>query len=109
MVIAYKFQHKFGAEHINVLELRAKLSAVKWRARKAANLGTKYVHLLDSQVNLGVLAKGRSSSQQLANVMEQICAVLLASRMIPVGGYTRTDDNPADEPSRRWVNIYIYI
>lgn len=100
-VISFRFRHAFGKEHINVLELRAALSAFKWRARKSKNLGTRFLHLLDSQVNLGAIGKGRSNSRGLASVLEQVSAVLLAADFHPFGAYIRTDDNPADAPSRQ--------
>jgi hypothetical protein len=77
------------------------LSAFKWRARKKKFLGKRLFHLLDSQVNLGALAKGRTSSRGLSTVLEQISAVTLGADFYPYGGYCRTDDNPADAPSRQ--------
>ena len=49
-------------EHINALEMRAYLMALKWRCRSAEKLHRRFVHYLDSQVTQGIAAKGRTSS-----------------------------------------------
>jgi hypothetical protein len=46
------------------------------------------------------LAKGRSSSSCLTYVLRRINALVLAGGLQPAFGYVRTDDNPADRPSR---------
>ena len=76
------------------------LAALKWRAKKKRNLGKRFFHLMDSQVNLGAFAKGRSSAAGLGGIYEQAFAVVLAANFYPYGGYCTTDDNPADTPSR---------
>ena len=98
VVIAYKW--KFEGEHINSLELRAYLAALKWRARKAGNLGTRFLHLLDSQVCIGLGTKGRTSAKALMGTLEQCNALCLAAGFYPFLGYVVTDENPADAPSR---------
>ena len=60
-VIAFRWCHTWGPEHINKLELRAFLSACRWRARKAANLQSRWLHLLDTQVCLGIVPRGRTA------------------------------------------------
>ena len=91
-------------QHINQLELRAVLNASRWRARSSKLLRTRYVHLVDSQVVAGVLARGRSSSRRLQLLSRRIGAVHLAAFLFPCYGYVDTDDNPADVPSRwRWL------
>ncbi|CAK0876192.1 unnamed protein product [Prorocentrum cordatum] len=62
--IGHGFQRKQEA-HINELEVGAAVNAVKWRARTTARFGTRYLHLLDSQVAASALAKGRSSARRL--------------------------------------------
>ncbi|MFM7853585.1 MAG: hypothetical protein ACKO96_17100, partial [Flammeovirgaceae bacterium] len=50
------------------------------------------------------LAKGRTSSNLLSPILEQIAALLLATSMVCIGVYVATDDNPADGPSRHcWI------
>ena len=90
-------------EHINVLELRAVLTALKWRFSKKAWLRTRFLHLVDSQVCLHALARGRSSSRKLRRTLLRIDALLLASGSHGVWTYVHTDQNPADAPSRRPV------
>ena len=88
---------------ITVQELRAVLSAMKWRALREDQAGQRFLHLVDSQVGLLALAKGRSSSSALTYVLQRISAVQLASNLYPLYGYVSTSDNPADAPSR-WLS-----
>ena len=98
VVVAYKRQ---GA-HINVPEMHALCAAVRWRLRQPGALNSRFLHLVDSQVCMTVLVKGRASSDQLREPLRRCCALLLASSCAVVLAYVATDDNPADEPSRRW-------
>lgn len=96
-------------EHINVLELRAAFTAVKWRIEKQQCLKTKFVRLLDSMVCLHALSRGRSSSRKMKRTHMRLNALLLATQTQVVWAYVHTKDNPADAPSRRprkraWVN-----
>ena len=86
--------------HINVLELRAVISAVEWRCRSVRNIRTRAVHATDSQVVMAVVAKGRSSSRILNFALKRLNALLLASSIRLALVYVRTDLNPADRPSR---------
>jgi hypothetical protein len=99
-LLAYRFKHLHGAEHINALELRAVLSMLKCRSTTLSMMNQRVLHLLDSQVCLGVLAKGRSSSLKLSRILQQIASIQLAANILILGAYVSTDDNPADEPSR---------
>ena len=102
----WKWRRVFGApwtdasEHINVLELRAFLASLAWRLRAAANVHSRGVHLLDSQVVLGALAKGRSASRRLGPLLARANALQLAASLSVILGYVRTEENPADAPSR---------
>ena len=98
-VLAHRFK---DPEHINVLELRAALSMLRWRTRSARRVRTRFVHLVDSQVALAVLVKGRSSSWRLNRVLCQVNALTLASGLLPCYAYVRSTWNTADKPSRRW-------
>ena len=91
---------KEADSHINVCEARARQLSVRWRARQVGQLGCRYLHLLDSQANLCGAAKGRTGSSRMRHVMLRTNAVLLAGRLRDVNGYTRSDRNPADAPSR---------
>jgi hypothetical protein len=88
--------------HINVQELRAVLAAIKWRTRLPSEIGLRCVHVVDSQVSLLSLAKGRSSSSRLCYVLRRINALQLAAGLQVLWAYVHTADNPADRPSR-WV------
>ena len=89
-VISTKWQFKGG--HINVLTMR-------WRFRDIQHVGTKFLHLVDSKVTLGVVAKGRTSSMR--RVVAKANALLLAGFSTMALGFVRAHLNPADRPSRR--------
>ena len=86
--------------HINVQELEAILSALKWRTRGLSGPGRRSVHFVDSQVCMAVMAKGRSSSAQIRQVLVKINALILAANLAPALLYVRSAENPADAPSR---------
>ena len=88
-------------EHINVLELRAVLCALRWRLEKKHQVGIKLVHLVDSQVCLHALSRGRSSSRKLRRTLLRINSLLLATGSQVLWTYVHTKQNPADTPSRR--------
>ena len=92
-----------SAEHINVLELRAVLTSLRWRIVKRRAIRSKFVHMIDSLVCLRSLSRGRSSSRKLRRTMSRVNALLLASGSHAVWAYVHTGDNPADRPSRRPV------
>ena len=92
---------KDDGEHINVLETRAFLLAMRWRARNRDEHGKRFLHLVDSMVTMGAITKGRSSSLRLRRVVAKCNAVLLASHFYPCLGYVRSAENPADRPSRK--------
>ncbi|CAK0855226.1 unnamed protein product [Prorocentrum cordatum] len=76
--------------HINELEVGAAVNAVKWRARTTARFGTRYLHLLDSQVAASVLARGRSSARRLWGWMRAHASCLLACGSYPLYAYVDT-------------------
>ena len=88
-------------EHINVLEMRVVLTSLRWRIERRKSLHTKFVHLVDSQVVLHALRRGRSSSRKLKRTLLRTNALLLASRTQVLWAYVHTKENPADGPSRR--------
>ena len=87
-------------EHINVLEMRAVLTALRWRIERKKLCRTKFVHLIDSLVCLHSLSRGRSSSLKLKRSLLRINSLLLATHSQAVWAYVHTKDNPADAPSR---------
>ena len=94
---------KLAGEHINVLELRAILTSVKWKVSRSKKLGVRFLHLTDSLVCLHALTRGRSSSRKLRPILMRLNALLLAADLHPLWGYIHTSQNPADRPSRRPV------
>ena len=86
--------------HINVLELRGALIALQWRARSVRFRNKRYLHLLDSQVALAVLTKGRSSATVLNKLLIKHAALLIATNCYSIFGYIATEVNPADRASR---------
>ena len=104
VILAFKWK-QIDPEHVNILELRAFLSYIKWMLRRPQLLHHRFFHLLDSQVCLAVVSKGRSSSFALSNVLEQCNALVLAGGMVAYVGYVDTKDNPADAPSR-WRDVH---
>ena len=89
-----------GREHINSLELRAILNAVRWRVERQGHQGVRMLHLTDSLVCLHALTRGRTSSKKLRSTMSRINSLLLCSNSQVLWGYAHTDSNPADKPSR---------
>ena len=88
-------------EHINSLELRAVLTALRWRIERNKCIHSKFIHLVDSQVCLHALSRGRSSSKKLRRTLLRANALLLATKTHVVWAYVHTKQNPADAPSRR--------
>ncbi len=91
-----------AGEHINCLEARAYVLALRWRLRSAKNVYTKFMHLVDSQVVQSAMAEGRSHSRRLGPIVRKAAALRLGGCCYPILMYVRTRDNPADRPSRRF-------
>ena len=88
-------------EHINVLELRALVLAVRW----FLSLGRppdpiRVLSLLDSSVALFSVSKGRSSSFALLRVLRGLSALLLAGGLFLSPLWVPSHLNPSDAPSR---------
>ena len=84
--------------HINIGELRAALKAEARIGRLFP--ATRYLHLLDSQVALGALVKGRAASPSLNFELVRSLPERLGSRVQCFYGYSASADNPADDPTR---------
>lgn len=87
-------------EHINVLELRALCTGVRWILSSPQSVGGRLLCLCDSQVVVGAVAKGRSSSQPLLRRLRFLSSLVLSSGLQLSIHWVRTESNPADEPSR---------
>ena len=68
-----KLAYRLEGEQINMLELRALLAAVRLWARRGGHRRRSCLHLVDYQVCLSALAKGRSSSRSASTFAR--CAV----------------------------------
>jgi hypothetical protein len=89
------------SEHINVLELRAVDTALRWVASSPLSISRRVLVLSDSQVAIGALNKGRSSAPLLLRRLRAIAALLLAAGLQLYVNWLPSASNPADEPSRR--------
>jgi hypothetical protein len=89
-------------EHINVLELRAVISAVRWILSHPSSLCSRVLMFCDSQVVIPIVLRGRSSSFRLLCRRRFLSALELASGLQIFMRYVRSAVNPADEPSRRF-------
>ena len=94
---SYGWRHQ---NHITALEVLAHLGELRTVARDPARHSARMLHLLDSQAGIAALAKGRSSSRILLRLLRRTAAVTLAMDHYPLYGWIRSEDNPADGPSR---------
>ena len=74
-------------ERINLLEVRAAHLTLRWRSRTPARVGSRFFHLLDSQVALAVLCKGRSSSWRMNRILRRVGALTVAAGFAVVGRF----------------------
>ena len=96
---------KLEDEHINALEARALLLALRWRSRSVARFVKRFLHLTDSKVTLGTYMKNRSNSRSLNYIITRSAALQLASGMTPILPFVRSGRNPGDLPSRKLLNL----
>eukprot|EP00971_Amphidinium_carterae_P163105 3233581-Amphidinium_carterae.1 len=95
------FRFRFHEEeHINRLEGQAAKAAVKFAVRDQMHWGKRLVLLVDSQVIVHVLQRGRSSSRALNQMMRSLLPHLLGSKTTLVPLWVHTSCNPADDPTR---------
>ena len=101
VLVAAQWHRRIAAEHINKLELRSLLTALRWRARRAPRHGQRVLHLVDSMVALGADSRARSPSRDLQGIVDTINTTVLAARLRLVLAHVVSAGNPADAPSRR--------
>jgi hypothetical protein len=87
-------------EHINVLELRSVMVALRWALSFPSSVRHRLLVLSDSSVAVGALSKGRSSSPTLLRRLRTVAAMVLASGLALSVAWLPTAANPADGPSR---------
>ena len=90
-------------EHINVLEMRAIYTTVRWWVSQSRAFSCRFLHMTDSLVCLHSLSRGRSSSRKMRRTIAKLNSYLLVCNLHPVWCYVNTAVNPADRPSRRKV------
>lgn len=96
-VFAGRWRHH---EHINVLELRTIYLALRWCASLPRTVAKRIYVMCDSQVVVAGLHRGRSSSRSLLCIYRRLSALCLALDLCIVPMWVRSEDNPADRPSR---------
>ena len=87
-------------ESINMLEARALLQSLRWRSKSSYFVGSRVIHLLDSQVVLGALKKYRSPAPHLHRLISRAAAICITASAKAVYAFVPTEWNPADKASR---------
>ena len=87
--------------HINYLEMKMILLSMLWRCRDPLQVNSRWLHLEDSMVCLLILSKGRTSSQLLQPLCNQIGAVQLAMGSVLLNSHVGSAENPTDAASRK--------
>ena len=89
-----------GKAHINVKEAHAYCADIRRVAAAPEEHGTRRMAFLDSRVNTGASAKGRSSSVRLNAPFLRVLPQQLVCGLYYGSNHIRTDVNPADNPTR---------
>ena len=89
-------------EHINVLELRTVILALKWVLSFRRSLSTRLLLIGDSTAVIGAVRKGRTSAFGLLIRLRTLAALSLASGVRLTMEWCPSEFNPADYPSRNF-------
>ena len=87
-------------DHINSLELRSILLALKHAVSHLRVHDMRLFHISDSYVCISIVAKGRTSSTRLNRILQQFNAYLLSFGLYWIQCHVESTDNPTDEASR---------
>ena len=87
--------------HINELELNAMVVMSQHRGRTVGKFHTGWMHVLDSMVSRGAIAKGRSSSRRLNKALRKHAAAVLAQNSYCFPLWKISQWNFSDKASRR--------
>ena len=98
-----RWKHK---EHINILELRSILLAIKYHISHLKAENCRVFHLTDSYVCMSVVGKGRTGSKRLSRVLKELNAHLLAFGLWVVVAHVESGDNPTDGASRSMAVLH---
>ena len=88
------------ARSTNRLEMRSLLLSLRWRIQHLKEVNCRFIHLTDSYLSMSIISKGRSSSDMLMTVMQQIAALQFAFNLYPILIHVEGAENPTDEGSR---------
>ena len=88
--------------HITLGEADAVTWAAEDRLRRPGDDGGRFVHPVDSAACAGCFTKGRSSSRALNKRCRRMCSICIAGGHEVFYPWVPSEENPADEPSRRW-------
>ena len=102
----WQWEHVFRVrwqvqQHINILELRSILLAVKFHIFNLHKSHARIFHVTDSYICMSVVAKGRSGSRQLNKVLRQLNAHLLGFGIYIIIAHVESSENPTDHASRQ--------
>lgn len=87
-------------EHINVKEMRAASTTIRWVASLPSAFSSRVLVLSDSAVAAAVLTKGRSSAYNILRVSRFTSSLLLATNIQLFMRWVPSKWNPADAASR---------
>ena len=87
-------------EHINRLEMRSVLLALRWRIEHLGEANVRFIHLTDSYICMSIIAKGRSSSMMLMSILRKIAALEFGFNLLPILIHVESSENPTDAASR---------
>ena len=87
-------------EHINVLEAKAVVNAIRHKVRRISAWGARHLIFVDSQVTMGSLTKGRSSRPGMNYSCRKLGALTLLFGIKVYLRFVPTKRNYADGPSR---------
>eukprot|EP00438_Fugacium_kawagutii_P024536 Skav223316 [mRNA] locus=scaffold200:41903:46588:+ [translate_table: standard] len=90
--------HWRGSSHINILEVASALRALEEEAHGGGDV--RFTSLIDSQVGLCCLQKGRSSSSALRPLLKRASSLSVAFGLYQAGRFAPTRLNPGDHPTR---------
>ena len=91
---------RFPVSHINVGELSAVSTGVRWVLTSPSSVNSRLLMVCDSQVVCAVLSKGRTSSFGLLRPLRALWAWVLAANLHLRLQWVPSHLMPADEPSR---------
>ncbi len=99
--LSYKVLFSEASEkhrHINISEIRALLRAERELGRKWPS--SREIFGMDSQVGLGCLIKGRSSSTGINSLLSRSIGQMVIYDLYSAFMYLESSRNPADDPTR---------